>query len=179
MQFLTARTLLYFRVCFLATITYFCLKDPSLIVSSGFVILLGQAMELPTVMVDTSNPIWGLLALAFGSLTIADLVPLFADNIEYFESVVPARLTVYFILGAYSFAGNSEFLCNNLVFVFAFFEIWFNFLIFNNLRDERYKRVKKLLEESEARGEIDLKGLDQAGINQLMTELLQQSRFNK
>lgn len=153
MQFLSARTMLYLRVCFLSAITFYCLKDPSELINSGFVRLLGQAMQLPTIQIDDINdPIFGLVALAFGSLTLAEIVPLFSDNVEYFESIVPARLFVYFLLCSYSYGGQSDFICNNVVFVYSFFEIWFNFLIFSNLRDERYHRVKALLKEASKKG---------------------------
>ena len=177
MQFLSARTMLYIRVCFLATITYYAVRDPSVIFNSGFVFLLGQAMELPTIQIeDFNDPIFGLIALAFGSLTLSEVVPLFSDNIEYFESIVPARLFVYFVVGFISYGGYSETLNNNVIFVYAFFEVWFNFLIFTNLRDERYKRVKKLLEDAQKKGDVNLEGLNQSQIDVVMSELLQRSK---
>lgn len=177
MQFLTSRTILYLRVCFLALITFYCIKDASMLLNSGFVVLLGQAMQLPTIQIeDMEDPIFGLVALAFGSLTLAEVVPLFSDNIEYFESIVPARLFVYFMLGGFSYVGSYDLVCNNVVFVYCFFEIWFNFLIFSNLRDERYKRVKGLLIEAQSKGEVDLEGLNQTQIEVVMAELLKRSK---
>lgn len=37
-------------------------------------------------------------------------------------------------------------IANNIVFTYSFFEIWLNFLIYLNLRDEKYHRAKEFLE---------------------------------
>lgn len=148
MQFLSARTLLYIRVLFLATVAFFSIKNPKILLESGFAILLGQAMQLPIVIVDNTNPLIGITAVAFGTLAISDLIPLLADNIEYFETIVPTRLFMYFALAAFSYVTKSPFFSNNIIFVYSFFEVWFNFLIYNNLRDEKYYRIKKFIEEN-------------------------------
>lgn len=148
MQFLSAKSLLYARVFLLAVLTFFCIKDPSVLLESGFAVLLGQAMQLNIVLVDSSNPLLGITAVAFATLAISDFIPLLADNIEYFETIVPTRLFLYFGLAAYSYVTNSPFFSSNVIFVYSFFEIWFNFLIYNNLRDERYYRIKKFIEEN-------------------------------
>lgn len=148
MQFLTAKSLLYCRVVFLSLITFLCVKDPVMITESNFAVLFGQAMQLPMVQLKTFNPLLGILAVVFGVLAVSDLIPLIANNIEYFESIVPTRLIIYFALAGFSYFTSSELFGNNLIFVYSFFEVWFNFLIFNNLRDEKYYRIKKFIEEN-------------------------------
>mmetsp|Transcript_4507 Transcript_4507/g.4985 ORF Transcript_4507/g.4985 Transcript_4507/m.4985 type:complete len:165 (-) Transcript_4507:54-548(-) len=148
MQFLSAKSLLYVRVLLLAVIAFFCIKDPSVLLESGFAVLLGQAMQLNIILLDTSNPLIGITAITFATLAISDLIPLLADNIEYFETIVPTRLFLYFGLAAYSYVTKSPIFSNNIIFVYSFFEIWFNFLIYNNLRDEKYYRIKKFIEEN-------------------------------
>ena len=176
MQFFSAKSLLYLRVVFLSVITFYSFKDASAIANAGFTLLLGQAMRLPLVIVEADNPVYGTVGLVFGSLVLGEVVPLVTDNVEYFDDVVPMRLLAYFLLALYSVLGSSAFLCNNLVFTYAFFEIWFNFLIFNNLRDERFTRMKKVVQEAQDKGEIDLQGMDQDAVNELTKELLKQLR---
>ncbi|KAK6202604.1 increased loss of mitochondrial DNA protein 1 [Scheffersomyces amazonensis] len=148
MQFLTAKSLLYGRVIFLLTISFYLVKDPEFLSTIGFVVILGQAMELPFVRLDSNNPLLGLLAITFGSLALSDVVPLIANNLDYFESLVPIRLSIAFGIASYTYFFKDSIISNGLIFTFSFFEIWINFLIYNNLRDEKYYRVKKYIEEN-------------------------------
>lgn len=122
--------------------------DPEYLSNAGFVMLLGQAMEVTYAPLESSNAIIGLLVLFLGINALTDVIPLLADNLEFFETIVPTRLTVYFAVAAYSYIGNSQYFSTSLVFVYCFLEVWINFLIFNNLRDEKYVRLKKFVEEN-------------------------------
>lgn len=158
MQFLTAKTLLYVRVLFLTFLCFYLVTDPEYLGNAGFVMLLGQAMEVKYAPLQESNPIIGLVVLFLGINALTDLIPLLADNLDFFETIVPTRLTVYFALAAYSYIGNSQYFSTSVVFVYCFLEVWINFLIFNNLRDEKYVRLKAFVEENvdkimEAEGE--------------------------
>lgn len=147
MQIFSATTLLYARVLLLLVIAFLLVTDPLSLVSANFMLILGQAMELPIALVSHENPLLGITAMFIGALALSDLIPLLADDLAYFESIVPVRLTLSFALGAYTYFSDYAVIANNLVFVYAFFEIWFNFLVFNNLRDEKYYRLKKYAEE--------------------------------
>lgn len=151
MQFLTSKTILYARLVFLTAICYYLARDPAALISSHFLVLLGQAMELPMVLPvvesESDSVLYGTISILFGLQAISDLIPLLADNINYFETIVPTRLTVFFFLAAYSYVSTNVAFGNNVVFVYSFFEIWFNFLIFNNLRDEKYYRLKHFVEK--------------------------------
>lgn len=147
MQFLTATTIIYARVGILLYLSFVLLKSPSLIVNAKFTLLLGQAMHLATVQVSDKNPLFGLLALFIGINAISDLVPVMAQNITHFETLVPIRLAFFFMLGSFCLISDYGIISNNLVFTYAFAEIWLNFLIYNNLRDEKYYRAKQFLEE--------------------------------
>lgn len=148
MQFLSFTSMTYIRIVFLVTIAYFLVKDPSYITHSNFAILLGLAMQVNFASIDPKNPLLSLLAVVFASLALGDLIPLLAENLNFFETMVPTRLILYFFLAAYSYFAKTSVFSNNLIFTYAFFEIWFNFLIYNNLRDEKYYRVKKFVEEN-------------------------------
>lgn len=155
MQFLTSSTLLYIRILFLLVLSFYCLKDPNMLLNSNFSLILGQAMRLPIVQMKSKNPLVGILSIAFASNALADLLPLLSKNIAYFETLVPIRLFIFFGLTSYAYLGNVDYVCNNIVFVYSFFEVWFNFLIYNNLRDEKYYRLKKLVADNEGRLEDD------------------------
>ena len=148
MQFLSANSLLYIRVVFLLTIVFYLITDPEGLCTAGFVVLMGQAMQVPLVQLSKSNPMLGITAMTFTSLAIGDVIPLLAQNFAYFESLVPIRLAGYFILAGYIYFVPTSMVSNSLVITFAFLEVWFNFLIFNNLRDEKYYRMKKFVEEN-------------------------------
>ncbi|CAN3359155.1 hypothetical protein DICA3_D15632 [Diutina catenulata] len=147
MQFLTAKAVLYIRVLYLLAITYTLGFDPEYLGTIGIVVLLGQAMRVPLVFLEKANPLNGVLAFAFAMLALADLVPLLSENLAYFETIVPIRTFVFFAVGAYCYLVESV-ISNSLVFTYVFFEIWLNFLIYNNLRDEKYYRFKKFMEEN-------------------------------
>lgn len=147
MQFLTANIVLYIRIAFLLWLSFMLLKNPLALTNANFSILLGQAMRLPTIQVTTTNPLFGLIAVFLSSYALSDLVPLLSENIPYFENLVPVRLMFNFVLGAFCISSNYGLVANNLVFTFAFLEIWLNFLIYNNLKTEKYTRVKTYLEE--------------------------------
>lgn len=147
MQFLTARTVLFARVGGFLWLSFLLVKSPLTITNANITLLLGQAMHLPTVQVTLTNPLFGLLAVFLTSMAIADLIPLMAENIAFFETAVPSRLMFYFCLGSFCLLSDYGLIANNLVFTYAFFEIWLNFLIYNNLKGEKYQRAKKYLEE--------------------------------
>lgn len=147
MQFLTASTILYVRVILLLCLAFMLVKNPAAIVKANFTLILGQAMHLPTVHASDTNPLFGILSIFIASSAISDLIPCLAENIAYFETLVPTRLTFFFLLGSFCLISEFGIIANNLVFTYSFIEIWLNFLIYNNLRDEKYYRAKKFLEE--------------------------------
>lgn len=147
MQFLTANIILYARIALMLWVSFMLVKNPLTLTNANFSLLLGQAMRLPTVQVTASNPLFGLLAVFISTNALSDLIPILSENTAYFETYVPVRLMFNFILGAFCIFSNFGLIANNLVFTYAFLEIWLNFLIYNNLKDEKYKRVKTYLEE--------------------------------
>ena len=147
MQFLTAKTVLQLRVLGLLILLFLLLKDPVAVFNSNFAMLLGQAMRLPTVVVSPENPLLGLLSLFIAAFALSDLIPAMAENTSHFDTWVPIRLAFFFMLGAFCMISEYGPLANNVMFTYSFFEIWLNFLIFNNLRDEKYRRAKEFLEK--------------------------------
>ncbi|GEQ68778.1 hypothetical protein JCM33374_g2447 [Metschnikowia sp. JCM 33374] len=147
MQFLTAKTVLYLRVAGLTFIAFLLLKNPVKVANANITVLLGQAMNLPIVQATPGNPLFGILAVFVASSVLGDLIPIFAENIAYFETLVPTRLLFFFVLGSFCLISDYGLIANNLVFSYSFLEIWLNFLVYNNLRDEKYYRAKEYLEQ--------------------------------
>lgn len=147
MQFLSAKTVIYIRVLVHVVIAFLLLKNPASVIMPNFTLLLGEAMRLPIIQVTETNPLFGVLALFVLLSALSDVIPALAENIQYFETLVPTRLVVFFVLGAFCTVSESALVANNVVFTYAFLEIWLNFLIYTNLRDEKYYRAKKYLEE--------------------------------
>lgn len=128
-------------------ILFLLLKDPATIFDSSFTLLLGQAMRLPLVAVSPGNPLLGILSLFFTLLSLSDLVPILAENTAYFEALVPIRLGFFFVLGTFCMISEFGMIANDVVFTYSFMEIWLNFLVYTNLRDEKYQRAKEFLEK--------------------------------
>lgn len=148
MQFLSAKILLYIRVLALVVVSFFLIKDPDALSMAGFIVLLGQAMQVPLIRLTPTNPLLGMTSVVFVTLALSDLIPLLAENWSYFENLVPIRLLGYFCLAAYIYFVPTSIVSNSLVITYVLFEIWGNFLIYNNLRDEKYYRMKKFVEEN-------------------------------
>lgn len=147
MQFLSAKAVIYIRVLALVAFLFFLVKNPATFFNSNFTILLGEAMRLPMIQVTQGNPLFGLLSLFVGLFALSDLVPVMAENISHFETFVPIRLGFFFILATFCMISEYSLIANNVVFTYSFMEVWLNFLIFTNLRDEKYQRAKEFLEK--------------------------------
>ncbi|EGV66070.1 hypothetical protein PSN45_003105 [Yamadazyma tenuis] len=147
MKFLTSRSLIYIRTIFLFTGAFWVSTDPKSLIHSNFVLLLAEAMQLPIIPVDKKSPSNGLIAMFMTITALSDLIPCMADNVQYFETVVPTRLFGFFCLCAYTYLIEDRIFSNSVVFVYSFLEIWLNLLIFNNLRDEKYVRLKEYINE--------------------------------
>ena len=63
---------------------------------TGFIVLLGQAMQVPLIRLTPTNPFRNGFHCI--SLALSDLIPLLAENWSYFENLVPIRLLGYFCL---------------------------------------------------------------------------------
>lgn len=99
-------------------------------------------MDLPALQMSRYSAQLGLFGVVFALLAVCDLVPLLEDNKQYFFSMVPTRLTIFFILTTVSYWGQDYYyLHNNVVFIYSFVEVWLNFLIYNSIREERNAHV--------------------------------------
>ncbi|KAK5960761.1 Ilm1p PWA37_002198 [Arxiozyma heterogenica] len=153
MAILSSFNLLFLRISLLLTLAFYCLKDVNIILNNSYFDVLTQAMNLPAIQMSRFSGQLGFFSVLFVLLAINDLIPLLEDNKQYFFSVVPVRLTVFFILTTVSYWGQDYYyLHNNVVFIYSFAEVWLNFLIYTSIREERNADIiiqKKALSEAE------------------------------
>ena len=144
-QALNSTNIAFFRVAFLFTIAFFCLKNVNSILQNTYFIVLTQAMNLPQLTLSRYSGQLGLFALLFTLNGVHDLIPLLENNVKYFQSVVPVRLLIFFILTSISYLWESNFYVhNNSVFIYCFAEVWINFLLYNAIREEKNEEFKRL-----------------------------------
>ncbi|GCF00210.1 hypothetical protein ZYGM_002237 [Zygosaccharomyces mellis] len=135
---------LFLRVAFLLTISFFCFKNVNSILENSYVVILTHSMNLPMLAMSPYSGQLGIFGVLFLMLAFSDLLPLLESNHKYFHSIVPARLTVYFILTSLSYLWTSNlYLHNNAVFLFCFNEVWLNFVIYGSIREERNEEFKR------------------------------------
>ncbi|GMG41518.1 unnamed protein product [Ambrosiozyma monospora] len=183
MAFFSAKFLGYSRVSFLAFVSYKLLTEPGTVLEYSGVMVLASAMNLPLLMVNDNSPIYGSLAVLLFTLAFTDFLPLVDDNTQYLELAAPARLLFFFVLAIYTCMGSNIYICNSLVFVYCFFEIWTGILIYSTTREEKMKRLQEIekaeeeLQEQYQRGELNdeqtakvEKELEKAEIDKLMQE---------
>ncbi|SSD59704.1 uncharacterized protein SCODWIG_01465 [Saccharomycodes ludwigii] len=98
-------------------------------------------MNLPALVLSPYSAQLGVFSYLFALVAITDLIPLLERNYMFFESIVPFRLMIFFLVTATSFVMKDNlYLHNNVVFVYGFVEIWLNFLAFSALREEKNER---------------------------------------
>lgn len=135
---------LFFRIAFLSGLGFFCFKDVNSILQNSYMEVFTQAMNLPALNISTYSAQLGLFGLLFMFAAISDLIPLLEGNSKYFNSVVPFRLFVFFILTALAYQWESNlYLHNNVVFTYCFIEVWVNFVALGALREERNEQFKR------------------------------------
>ncbi|OXB42681.1 hypothetical protein B1J92_H00550g [Nakaseomyces glabratus] len=144
MGILSAQNLILLRSALLLTIAFFCIKNVNSILQNSFFLVLSQAMELPALSMSQYSGQLGMFSILFFFAALNDLVPLMEDNKTYFRSIVPVRLTVFFIIGAIAYLWTENlYFHNNAVFIYCFIEIWINFLLLNAVREERNEEFKR------------------------------------
>lgn len=145
MAWLSSTTAIYIHCSFLFTVAFQLIKAPEAITSSVFILVFGQAMQIDQGSVGGDLSLLCVLLVVLG---ITDIVQLLIENHKYFESIIPVRLTLCFLLAGVGYLYKGV-LHDDYVFVFLFMEIWFHFVIYNVVREEKHDRNKKFEEKLE------------------------------
>ncbi|KAL6926412.1 hypothetical protein ACO0SA_003901 [Hanseniaspora valbyensis] len=140
MALFTSKFITGTRACayiFLALVTF---KNITLITKNNSLVTFSIAMRLPQVLINDSSIIIGILSVFFLNIGILDLLILsHYDKIKehFYKDYVFVRLALAFIITFVSYFNkfNTK-LHNNFVFLFGFIELWFNFIIYNCLKEE-------------------------------------------
>lgn len=144
MGVLSSFNVIFVRITFLSTLAFFCLKDVNIMLKHSFVVVLTQAMNLPALTLSSHSAQLGLFSILFILMATNDLIPLLEKNKKYFESIVPVRLMLFFVLTGLSYyLEDNLYLHNNAVFIYSFCEVWINFLIFSAVREERNSDIER------------------------------------
>lgn len=144
MAIISSSKVLFVRIAFLFALSYYCLKDVEFILRNSTLVAFSHSMNLPQLVINKHSSQLGLFSLLFFFAGLHDLIPLLEKNHTYFLSIVPTRLTFFFIVTGLSFyQEHNLYLHNNAVFAYGFIEIWTNFLIFTSLREERNTRFEE------------------------------------
>ncbi|KIW03265.1 uncharacterized protein PV09_05485 [Verruconis gallopava] len=147
------------------TLAYYFLVNPRMIAEQNFVLLMGNAMDMPHVSdFGKATPVTAFLALVLGFFGISDLIAVSITEpiaIEYWSAVTPLRLLVLFPLTAYTYlhqpdyfgklkgkmhqASPSDNLKNSLTFSFCFIETVLWFWVYVSLKEQRQAAAQRLL----------------------------------
>ncbi|KAH3664399.1 hypothetical protein WICMUC_005784 [Wickerhamomyces mucosus] len=140
---------IYLRCCFLLAVVFYLFRDPKTVVDQPFMLVVYQALEIPHCEINRELDETFNLGLFFiFNLSFTDFVQLAVRNNVYFDSIVPVRLVLFFGLAFWIYSYKTA---NDLIFLYCFIEIWFNFFIYNSLKQERYERIKRLEKSVEAK----------------------------
>lgn len=90
MAFVSAKTIILFRSCFLWSLGYMLVMNPEKVISHPFVSIVGRAMQLQEPEIKEDNPLVGLLAviLVCGGLSDIPLLAVEGNNYITVNSVV-------------------------------------------------------------------------------------------
>lgn len=176
MPLISSTTLLRTLSIFHLTVAYTLLTNPQIIATQNLVVILGRALEIPSISTllspDVAHPAFvsytpgspalGLAALFLGFLGLSDLTALFmSDEIHnmYWAAQAAVRLAVLFAFEAWIYMttpglgqvaeGRFRGLKNDVVFSWAFVELVAMFWVFSTLREERKTIALKQLREKE------------------------------
>lgn len=130
----TTRALTYF---FLA-VAFF--TNINMVTSNNSLITFSVAMRLPQVVINDSSIIIGILSIFLFNIGVLDLLILsHYEKIKqhFYKDLVLIRLVLSFIITFVSYYNKANIKWhNNFVFLIGFTEIWFNFIIYNCLKEE-------------------------------------------
>ncbi|KNG49223.1 dipeptidase 1 precursor [Stemphylium lycopersici] len=176
MAIISANNMIRSISLFHITLAVVLLKNPALIANQGIILVLGQAMHLPTPRdFNKASAATAFLSIVFAFLGVSDLASLSLHeqiSDEYWGLQAPVRLLFLFVLTAYSYtfkeggmfgakgvdyrtsAGAS--LSNSFVFAWGFFEVMAWFWVYTSLREERSEKVK-IAAEKQAREDKQLR----------------------
>lgn len=127
------------------------MKDPTILTEKTLIVILQQALGLKHFsLFKEFDEFIPLISVLFAFLGVSDIIQLMSSNTMFFESIVPVRLSLFFIVAACGYFLKDGFILGyDCIFIYCLFEIWFNFLVYNLLRQEKFARNKKYEENLE------------------------------
>ncbi|XBW35249.1 hypothetical protein QEN19_000813 [Hanseniaspora menglaensis] len=115
-------------------------KNINWIAKNNSLVTFSVAMRLPQVVINDTSIIVGIFSIFLFNISILDFLILshYSKIKEYFyKDLVFLRLSLAFFLTFFSYYNKTNIKWhNNFVFLFGFIELWFNFIIYNCLKEE-------------------------------------------
>lgn len=147
MVIVSSKTLVLCRVCALWAVALFLFKNPTVVYANFFVVVLGQAMDMPMVHAGSGDHFAGLVAVLIALLGLEDFVVLFTEDPgEHWRGSVPLRLMGYFGLTMASYLGYKP-LRSSVTFTYLFLEMVLNFLLYVVLREELNETTRRFIRQ--------------------------------
>lgn len=152
MALFSSKTLLWARTGLFAWVSYLLLVNPRAVLDYSGLVLLASAMDMPLLLVNDKSPIYGSIGVLLFFLVLSDLAALVDSNVAYLETAVLFRLALSFALCLFCYLADHRqyvYVCNSVVFAFAFAEVWFGILTYSVLKEEKLQRAREIVKESE------------------------------
>lgn len=147
MAWVSASTAIYLHCCLLFTAAFYLAKDAQRVSDSVLLMVICQAMRLDHGALGAHADATAVLVVLLSVVGLTDVVQLVVDNTLYFESMVPSRLTLAFLMACWGYMFEGSMLHDDVVFALLFVEVWFHFVVYNIVRQEKHERNKRLEEE--------------------------------
>ncbi|GMM43373.1 hypothetical protein D499_0AE00150 [Hanseniaspora uvarum DSM 2768] len=117
-----------------------CFKNISAITTNNSLVTFSIAMRLPQVVINENSIIVGILSIFLFNIGLLDVLSLIhygKIKAHFYKDFVLLRLTSAFVITFISYFNKVNVKWhNNFVFLYGFIELWFNFIIYNCLKEE-------------------------------------------
>ena len=140
MALFTSEFIIKCRAATYILLSVLCFKNISALTTNNSLVTFSIAMRLPQVVINESSIIVGILSVFLFNIGLLDLLSLIhygKIKAHFYKDFVFIRLTSAFVITFISYFNKVNFKWhNNFVFLYGFIELWFNFIIYNCIKEE-------------------------------------------
>lgn len=140
MALFTSEFIIKCRAATYILLSILCFKNISALTTNNSLVTFSIAMRLPQVVVNDSSIIVGILSVFLFNIGLLDVLSLIhygKIKAHFYKDFVFIRLSSAFIITFISYFNKVNVKWhNNFVFLYGFIELWFNFIIYNCIKEE-------------------------------------------
>lgn len=140
MALFTSEFIIKCRAATYILLSILCFKNISALTTNNSLVTFSIAMRLPQVVINESSIIVGILSVFLFNIGLLDVLSLIHyEKIKshFYKDFVFIRLTSAFVITFISYFNKVNVKWhNNFVFLYGFIELWFNFIIYNCIKEE-------------------------------------------